>query len=118
MIFNASHWPHRGALKLIDEYRVTGGIWTDGGAPVNTACGHWFDPHPDFANGGLVAMAWYEHGVRLLKVTSQGEIEETGYFVPVDGSTSAAYWVTDDIVYSTDYNARGIDILHVTGADS
>ena len=113
MVFDATHWTKHGAWDLRGVYRVNGGTFTDGRAPLNTACAHWFDPHPDFHNGGLVAMAWYEHGVRFLNVTGAGEIEEIGYFVPVDGSTSAAYWITDEIVYATDYNGRGIDILRL-----
>ena len=113
VIFDASSWGRGGGLEMVDEYRVKGGVFSDGGAPVATACGHWFDTHPGFENGGSVAMAWYEHGVRFLDVSPQGQIEELGYFMPVDGSTSAAYWVTDDIVYATDYNARGIDILRL-----
>jgi hypothetical protein len=113
MVFDASRWVRGGVLELKDTYRVNGGVFVDGRAPVNTACGHWFDAHPRFSNGGLVAMAWYEHGVRLLSVESTGKMEEIGYFVPADGSTSAAYWVTDELVYATDYNGRGIDILRI-----
>ena len=43
-------------------------------------------------------------------VDSKGKIKEIGYFLPYAGSTSAVYWVTDDIAYAVDYN-RGIDIL-------
>ena len=114
MVFDASHWTTHSAWDLKGVYRVNGGTFTDGRAPLNTACGHWFDTHPNFHNGGLVAMAWYEHGVRFLNVTDGGDVEEVGHFVPVDGSTSAAYWITDEIVYATDYNLRGIDILRVT----
>ena len=113
MVLDASRWQRGGRLEVTDEYRVTGGTFTDGNAPFDTACGHWFDTHPRFADGGLVAMAWYEHGTRFLDVSPQGKIEEIGYFLSADGSTSAAYWVADDIVYATDYNARGIDILRL-----
>lgn len=34
--------------------------------------------------------------------------------LPSAGSTSAAYWITRDIVYAVDYT-RGIDILRYTG---
>ncbi len=34
--------------------------------------------------------------------------------MPWAGSTSAAYWLTDEIVYSVDYS-RGIDILKYNG---
>ena len=43
-----------------------------------------------------------------------GSLTETGWFMPWGGETSAAYWVTDDLVYAIDFN-RGIDILRVTG---
>jgi hypothetical protein len=33
--------------------------------------------------------------------------------VPYAGSTSAAYWLNNDIVYAVDYT-RGIDILRFT----
>lgn len=59
-------------------------------------------------------MGWYEHGTRFLDVSSQGKIKEVGYFLPVGGSTSAAYWLNKEIVYSVDYN-RGLDILRFTG---
>lgn len=98
-------------LKLVDEYGTDEVIPTEGGWPVGTGCGHWFDVHPRFRNGGSIAAGWYEHGVRFLSVTPDGIIEEDGYFVSVGGSTSAAYWIDDQIVYATDYNDRGFDIL-------
>ncbi len=58
-------------------------------------------------------MAWYEHGTRLLEVDAAGGIEERGYFLPMDGSAWAAFWISDDVVYTVDYN-RGIDVLKVT----
>lgn len=99
------------SFKLLDEYGTDDVIPTDGGWPAGTGCGHWFDVHPGFRNGGSIAAGWYEHGVRFLSVSRTGIIEELGYFVPVGGSTSAAYWIDDEIVYATDYNDRGFDIL-------
>jgi hypothetical protein len=101
-------------FTMIDEYYVTNGLPTDGNAPANQYCTHWFEPHPTYRNGGLVAMGWYEHGTRLFNITSKGKIEEAGYHVPLAGSTSAAYWITDEIIYSVDYQ-RGLDILRFTG---
>jgi hypothetical protein len=43
-----------------------------------------------------------------------GKISERGFFVPIAGSTSASYWLTDKIVYNVDYS-RGIDILQYNG---
>lgn len=102
------------SFELLDEHRVFTGIYTDGDAPYDQFCAHWFTEHADFDGAGLVAMAWYEHGVRFLDVAEDGEIDEVGWFVPLGGSTSGAYWVSDDVIYTSDYQ-RGIDILRFTG---
>ena len=103
-------------MEQADEYRVFTGLPTDGNSPYDQYCAHWFDTHPTYADGGLVAMGWYEHGTRFLDVAPDtGEITEKGWFYPVGGSTSAAYWITDEIVYAVDYQ-RGIDILRFTDA--
>ena len=101
-------------FSMIDEYYVKNGLPTDGDAPVNQYCTHWFETHPTYKNGGLVAMGWYEHGTRLFNITSKGMIEEAGYHLPLAGSTSATYWINDEIIYAVDYQ-RGIDILRYTG---
>jgi hypothetical protein len=101
-------------FTLLDEHRVFTGIYTDGDSPYNQFCAHWFTAHPSFDGAGLVAMGWYEHGVRFLDVADDGAIDEAGWFVPLGGSTSAAYWVSEDVVYTSDYQ-RGIDILRFTG---
>jgi hypothetical protein len=103
-----------GEFTFVDEHRVFTGLYPDGNSPYDQYCAHWFTEHPDFADGGLVAMGWYEHGVRFLDVAEDGAITEIGYFLPLGGSTSAAYWVTDEILYTSDYQ-RGIDILRFTG---
>jgi len=114
MTWDARNWKKTGRFTMIDEYRVKNGLYTDGDSPANVLCMHWFDVHPAYQNGGMVAVAWYEHGTRLFDVTSSGKINEAGYFLPIGGSTSAAYWVTKDIIYTADYN-RGIDIIRVKG---
>ena len=114
MTWDATKWKKSRSFKMIDEYRVKNGLPTDGNAPANLYCGHWFTTHPTWRNGGLVAAGWYEHGTRFLDVSPRGKIKEVGYFLPVGGSTSAAYWVSKNIVYSVDYN-RGLDIIRFTG---
>lgn len=106
-------WRRTRTFHKVDEFRLHNGLYTDGNSPANTFCMHWFDDHPDFHNGGVVALAWYEHGTRIVKVRPSGKIKELGYFLPVGGSTSAAYWVTKRIIYTADYN-RGVDIIRVT----
>ena len=114
MTFDATRWRKTRTFTMIDEYFIGSGIPTDGRMPAALFCGHWFDTHPTYKNGGLVAMAWYEHGTHFLDVSSKGKIKDVGYFLPVAGSTSAEYWLTDEIVYAVDYN-RGIDIIRYTG---
>jgi hypothetical protein len=93
------------------------GVYADG-KPVAGALGcsvHWFQEHPTFRNGGLVAISEYEDGVRFLQVTPTGQIQEQGYFLSLGSSSSSPKWAgKDDVLYSIDYQ-RGIDILRWTG---
>lgn len=114
MTWDTKNWQKTRTFKMVDEYRVKNGLYTDGEAPADLFCTHWFDPHPDYDDGGLLAMGWYEHGTRLFRITGTGQIKEEGYFIPYAGSTSAAYWANDEILYSVDYN-RGLDVLRYTG---
>ena len=94
-----------------DEYRPSPGTFVDGGSPYSQYCTHWFTTQPGgFHDGGLLAMGWYEYGVRFLEVEDDGQITETGWLIPAGGSTSAAYWVDDDTVLTADYQ-RGVDVI-------
>lgn len=111
MTWDATTWRKNHTFTMIDEYRVTNGTWTDGRPGAQRNCtSHWLEEHPRFANGGHVAVAFYDHGTRFFEITRTGKIEEAGYFMPYAGQTSASYWITDEIVYAVDYN-RGLDIL-------
>jgi LVIVD repeat len=115
--WNGSNWKKTRSLQMIDVWRPTGGNYVDGSPPTNAPFGcstHWFQQHPDFKNGGLVAAGFYNHGTRFLDVDSKGKIKEIGWFIPHGGGTSAAYWRTDRIVYAIDYQ-RGFDVLKFTG---
>jgi hypothetical protein len=113
------------SLRLIDEYGPSNGMFEDGDPPVsvrgteylNNGCSsHWFDMHPDFADSGIVALGAYSHGMKLLHVDDAGRIEEVGHFLPPMGAdVSAAYWITQDILYVVSYE-RGIDVLRLRGA--
>jgi hypothetical protein len=114
-------WDTRGyerthTFRMVDEFRVTNGTFVDGNPPAGAAgcTTMWFQEHPAFDNGGLVASAYFEHGTRFLEVDDRGRISERGYFMPAGGETIAAYWVTDSIVYAID-TTRGIDILRFEG---
>ncbi|MEA2476305.1 MAG: hypothetical protein QOC87_504 [Actinomycetota bacterium] len=115
--WDASQWKKTHTLTKIDTIRPTNGTVTDGNPPINAPFGcssHWFQQHPDFHNGGLVAAGYYNHGTRIYRVASNGKLSEEGWFLPYAGGTSAAYWVTDRIIYSIDYQ-RGFYILKYTG---
>ena len=114
MTFDATTWRKTGTFAMVDEYIMGSGVPTDGKMPAVLYCGHWFDTHPKFRNGGLLAMAWYEHGSHFFEISRKGKIAEVGYFLPAAGSTSATYWLNKEIVYTVDYN-RGIDIIRFTG---
>ncbi|MGH2808507.1 MAG: LVIVD repeat-containing protein [Actinomycetota bacterium] len=116
MTWDGSDWKKTGTLRMLDIYQLNNGTYSDGQPAVNAmgCSAHWFEEHPTFDNGGLVVMGSYDHGTRFIDVSSKGKIKEVGYFIPYGGETSAAYWMTKDLVYSVDYT-RGIDILKYNG---
>jgi hypothetical protein len=106
-----------GTFNLLSEIRPENGNYADGHSPYNgLGCSvHWFSEHPTFYDGGLVALAEYENGTRLLQITSTGKIIEQGYFLPLGGSTSAPHWHQNGkVIYNIDYT-RGVDVLRYTG---
>ena len=105
------------SFDLVDEFRPSNGTYVDGRNPYNAlGCSvHWFEEHPTFDNGGLVAVATYENGTRFLQVTPDGKMTEQGYFQPLAGSTSAPHWHPNGkVAYLIDYT-RGVDVVRYTG---
>ncbi|MEA2366706.1 MAG: hypothetical protein QOI32_2218 [Thermoleophilaceae bacterium] len=89
----------------------TGGS-VDSKAPVTVNCSsHWFD-----AKRGVAAVGWYEQGVRFLNYDTPTDIQQVGYYIPINGSTWAAYWAPTDrkgeVVYTADAY-RGVDVLRI-----
>ena len=116
MTWDARNWKKTHTFKMIDEMRMTNGTFVDGRPAANGfgCSSHWLEAHPKFRNGGVVAVAFFEHGTRFMNVDKKGKIKEVGWFMPWGGMTGASYWITDEIVYAVDYT-RGIDILRYTG---
>ena len=112
MTWDTKGYKQTHTFRMADEYRVVNGTGVDGSPPANAAgcTTMWFQEHPDYKNGGLVAAAFFDHGTRFLQVDAKGKISEKGYFLPLGGETIATYWITDEIVYAIDLT-RGIDIL-------
>jgi hypothetical protein len=102
----------------VDQVPPAGNGFYADGKPVAGALGcsvHWFQEHPTFRNGGLVAISEYEDGVRFLQIDKDGKITEQGYFLSLGSSSSSPKWAgKDDILYSIDYQ-RGIDIIRWKG---
>jgi hypothetical protein len=101
-------------FKLLDVFRPIQGNYQDGNPAVNAlgCSGHWFSVRPSSTPDKIVtANGWYEHGTRVFGVDGKtGKITQLGFFQPVVGSASAAYWVGNNYIYVVDYE-RGIDIL-------
>lgn len=101
-------------MQQLEVLRPVSGTWTEGDPAVNKlgCSGHWFTAK-DAADGQvLVAAAWYEHGTRFLAVDpATGKISQVGFFQPVRGATSEAFWMPgSNVVWAIDYQS-GIDIL-------
>jgi hypothetical protein len=112
--WDAREFRATGVTRQLDEFRLGPGLVTEGRAPESSYCVHWFDPHPYYVNGGLVAISWYEHGTHFLKIDKDGKISEVGYFLGGGGQASAAYWIDERTVYVADY-LRGLDVVRFTG---
>ena len=100
------------APSVVDKWttEVSGAPFLTGNhAPVTVFCSsHWFTERK-----GVVADGWYEQGTRFLDTHDPSHIRQVGYWLPPNAVTWAAYWVTDNIVYTADVG-RGIDVLRVT----
>ena len=105
------------SFSLVDEVRPFNGNYADGGHPADAfGCSvHWFDEHPTWRNGGLVAVSAYEHGTRLFKVTPEGKISEEGFALPIAGAASGPYWAPDGKHFFTMDYQRGMDIWRYDG---
>ena len=118
MTWDMTRWRGTKTFTMIDEYLPPPGNWVDHNPPVSAlgCSATWFQHHPSFRDGGLVAGAFFDHGTRFLWVDDRGQIEEVGHYMPYGGSNTATYWITDEIVYSVDIT-HGIDVLRFTGLD-
>lgn len=105
-------------FTVVDSWRPANGTYTDGRSPYNAVgCSpHFLDEHPAFRDGGLVAVAALENGVRLLEVTSEGKIEERAWFLGAGATAAVPAWHPDGKhLYVADY-ARGLDVIRYSGA--
>jgi len=116
-VYKDGHYVLGSKFHMIDQVRMRNGTYFDGSPPANTAgCSvHWFEQHPSFNGGGLVAVAAYDNGVRFMQVDATGHIKEVGFFRGAQSWASAPHWAPDGkTVYVIDYT-RGIDVLQWNG---
>ena len=114
-VFDATGVGTTGEIKPISSYFLQNANdeKSQGNPEVNAGLGcspHWFQVRPTWKDGGIVAMASYDHGVKFLRVDDKGAITEAGHFRAPGSNAAAAYWVTCDVVYVVDYT-RGLDII-------
>jgi hypothetical protein len=117
-VWDAAGW-RTGGLKPLGSYTLSHG---EGHPPVDAlgvqgCSAHWAQEHPSFHNGGLVAMAAYSHGVRLLDVGNDGKPREVGWFLKDVHGAIDVEWITDRILYVVEDGAGvgGFDIIEYTG---
>lgn len=112
-------------FELLDAYDATGrGLFTTGQAAGQVLyCAHWMEYNPSWEDGGRLVVGYYNRGVRFVDVAPFGGEEpggtmtEHGWFVGADAYTGSAQWVTDQVVYVSDY-ARGLDIIELVDSEA
>lgn len=89
--------------------------WSPEEQPGSTGCAsaHYFTDRGD----GLVAIAFYGQGTRLLDVRNPRDIRQVGFYRPEDANTWAAYWRPGGHVFVADFD-RGVDVLEVGAAST
>lgn len=86
--------------------------WTPENQAGSSGCdsSHWFTDRGD----GLIAIAFYTQGTRLLDIRDPYHIREVGFYNVNNTDTWSAYWHGDNYIFVADFE-RGLDILRYTG---
>ena len=97
-----------------DTYSASGrGLFLEGkGAASQLYCAHWMEQHPDFRNGGLLAVAYYDRGTRFVEIDKDGIMTEQGWITAAEGYAGSPQWVSADVVYVMDYR-RGLEVVRL-----
>ena len=133
--YDTTGWAASHTFNMVGSYTLVmgnGDLGLAGGAveidsqgqPSTAAVGflgcatHWFDIHPNFSGGGLIAQAAFSFGARVLNVASSGQIQQVAWFVPngtAGGDTAEAHWISDRYLALIDFDNGGLDIVEYTG---
>ena len=89
------------------------GIYLQGQAPGHVLyCAHWMELAPGFANGGRMAVSYYDRGTRFVDVDKNGKMKEFGWIVAAEGYSGSPQWISKDVVYVMDYR-RGLEVVRL-----
>jgi len=83
------------------------------GAITGCDSAHWFTDRGD----GLIAIAFYSQGTRLLDIRDPRHITQVGWYNVQNTNTWAAYWHGDNYIYVADFE-RGLDVLRYHGTNA
>jgi hypothetical protein len=104
---------NRGFERLDTFDAGSRGLFLQGQAPGHVLyCAHWMEPHPDFDEGGLLVVSYYDRGTRFVEVDADGTMTEVGWVVAAEGYSGSAQWIGDDVVYVMDYR-RGLEVVRL-----
>ena len=119
--WDVSDWERTGLFTKADHHLLKNGTYQDGDPPISGyeprsgGCKfNRFDVRRASDGGLLVAAAARGHGMKILHVSSDGEIESKGWFLGAPADSWNTFWVTDEIVYNIDTDGE-LQILRYTG---
>jgi hypothetical protein len=103
--YQGQGWANGGATPFVLSKLAQ---WTPENQPGSTGCdsAHWFTDN----GSGLIAIAFYTQGTRLLDIRDPRHIQQVGYYNVSNTNTWATYWHGDNYIYVADFQ-RGLDIL-------
>jgi hypothetical protein len=59
-----------------------------------------------------MAVSYYDRGTRFVQVAEDGTMAEIGWITAAEGYSGSPRWVTEDIVYISDYR-RGMEVVRL-----
>ena len=120
---NPKSEPDKGSIRVLDTIQAPqeagGGLST----PVGGFCSaHWFDFHPS----GIVAIGYYQQGLRLIDTRNAKDLKQFGFFTGGASEVWDAYWAPQrdakgavlggkktNLVYTVDA-VQGVGVFEVT----
>ena len=118
--YDTKGWKQSRSVRFVEEYRLDPSeqpTYNNGRAPYNVVgCTPYaFSTPPNYSKSRLVAVPWFEQGMRMVRVSKRGDIEPVGGFIGTGGSASSTIWIDNEIFYVIDL-VRGIDVMRVLPA--